>query len=156
MSRNVPGAFGGHRSPPWLPHLVVVVAVSLLLAACSPTEHVATFALSIRNAGDASVRLKVLVAGEAPPARDLLIPARSAILQTEPAPMGVVDEGGGDEVVVEVYTERCSLLTSLSVGEGRTLIVIAADRSITTSAESGDGDAGAVAPELVPACAREP
>jgi hypothetical protein len=155
VSRNVPGAFGGHRSP-WLPHLVALAVASLLLAACSPAERVATFALSIRNAGDASVRLKVLVTGAPPPASDLLIPARSGILQTEPVPMSAADQDEVGPVVIEVYTDTCALLTSLTVGEGRTRIDIAADRSITTSAASDDGGAGAVAPEFVPACDQGP
>jgi len=151
VSRTVPGAFGRLRrraSPAWV---IALVAHSIVAAGCGAAAGKPTFALSIRNSGDAPIRLKVIVASAGPPAQDLLVPARSGILQTASKPMDVKD-GKADPVVVEVYTDTCAMLTSVKVGEGRTRIVIAADLSVTTSADSGSSSGG-VEPELVTACA---
>ena len=155
MLQNVPGAFGMLQRRLIQSMLILAVVTSGLLASCGAADRTATFALSIRNAGTDPLRLKVLVAGEAPPTSDLLIPAGSGVLETAPAPIGSAAGGSQDPVVIEVYTERCALLTSLSVGEGRTRIVIGADRSVTASVESDEGGAGALAPKLVPACERD-
>jgi len=152
--RNVAGAFGQRRSCTALRRFLALAFAIALVGGCSPGDVAPTFALSIRNAGQAAVRLKVLVASEGRPSNDLLIPGRSGILQTRPRPMDV-KEGTPDPVVIEVYTETCALLTSVTVGEGRTRIVIADDLSVTTSGDSGgqdDAGPGVVEPGLVPAC----
>lgn len=149
MSRNVPGAFGGLRSPRRLPW-VVALGIALVVSACSPVATHAKFSLSIRNAGDAPVRVKVLVASQPRPSRDLLIPAKSGILQTAEQPMDVKD-GKADPVTIEVYTDTCALLTTVTVGEGRTRINIGEDLAITTAGDASSGSGG-VEPELVPAC----
>lgn len=134
--------------------LPLALAIAAIFAAggCTPAVSPApTFALSIRNAGDVPVRLKVLVASQGLPARDLLIPARSGILSTDSRAMDVTD-GKADQVVIEVYTDTCARLTSVTVGQGRTRIVINPDLSITTSADPGGKGGGAVEPGLVPAC----
>lgn len=157
MSRNVAERSGRsalRRSPRirtmrWAAALVAIA----LASGCGPaaTPRTPTFALSIRNASDAAVRLKVLIVSEGLPDGDLLIPARSGILSTRAREMDA--PGSSPEpVVVEVYTDTCARLTSVTVGEGRTRIVINADLSVTTSAEPGDPGAGAVEPGLVPAC----
>ena len=61
-------------------------------------------------------------------------------------------DGKPDPVVVEVYTDTCARLTSVTVGEGRTRIVINADLSVTASPDPGDAGPGPVEPALVPAC----
>lgn len=155
--RNTPGGLGRLRSRRALLRFLALGIAAILVGACSPSDIAPTFSLSIRNAGDAAVRLKVVVGSEGRPSDDLLIPGRSGILQTRPRPMDVKD-GKPDPVVIEVYTETCALLTSVMVGEGQTRIVVAKDLSVTTSAGSGDaGDAGAtgpgvVEPGLVPGC----
>jgi hypothetical protein len=145
VSRNVPGAFGRlgrRRALPWVIALVI-------LSACSPAAITPHFSLTIRNAGDVPVRLKVLVAGESAPTRDLLIPRKSGILETEDRPMGVKD-GKPDVVTVELYTDTCSLVTEVTVGEGVTRITIGEDLSLALS--SGSANSDPVKPELVPAC----
>ena len=149
MIRNVPRAFGRYRPRRGLPW-VVALGIALVVSACSPAAIEPRFSLSIRNAGDAPIRLKVLVASEARPGRDLLVPARSGILQTVDRPMDVRD-GEPDPVVIEVYTHNCALLTSITVGEGRTRITIEQDLSVTTAGGASD-IAGAVEPDLVTAC----
>ena len=62
-----------------------------------------------------------------------------------------VKDGKPVPVTIEVYTDTCALLTTVTVDEGRTRIVIEADLSVTTSGGVPDGS-GAVEPELVPAC----
>jgi hypothetical protein len=157
MSCDIVDAFGGsgrRRSRRFRSAWPVVGIVAIVLAAgCGPaaTPRMPTFALSIRNASDAAVRLKVLVVSEGLPEGDLLIPARSGILSTPPRAMDVAD-AGPEPIVVEVYTDTCARLTSVSIGEGRTQIVINADRSVTTSAEIAGPASGAVEPALVPAC----
>jgi len=150
VSRNVPGAFGRLRPHRRLPRVIALGIAIVIVGACGTAPGEAQFSLSIRNAGDLPVRVKVIVASEGAPDRDLLVPARSGILQTAERAMDVKD-GKPDPVVIEVYTDTCALLTSVTVGEGRTRIVIGEDLSVTTS--GGDPDsAGAVEPELVPAC----
>jgi hypothetical protein len=151
VSRNVPGAFGRLRSHRRLPWVIALGLAIMVVNACGTAPGQATFSLSARNAGDLPVRLKVIVASEGPPNRDLLIPAKSGILQTAERTMDVKD-GKAEPVTIEIYTDTCALLTSVTVGEGRTRIVIGEDLSVTTTGGASDS-AGAVEPELVPACA---
>ena len=150
MRRNVPGAFGRLRRPRRLAWVIALGIAILIVSACGTAPGSAKFSLSIRNAGDLPVRLKPIVESEGAPARDLLIPAKSGILQTVERAMDVKD-GKAVPVVIEVYTDTCALLTSVTVGEGNTRIVIEADLSTTTSGGS-PASAGAVEPDLVPAC----
>lgn len=150
MRRNVPGAFGRLRRPRRLPWVIALGIAILIVSACGTTPGQARFSLAIRNAGDLPVRLKVIVASEGTPSQDLLIPAKSGILQTTERVMDVKD-GKAVPVVVELYTDTCALLTSATVGEGRTRIVIEADLSMSTSGGAPDSS-GAVEPDLVPAC----
>jgi hypothetical protein len=134
--------------------LSLALAIAAILAAGGCTSAVGpapTFALSARNAGDAPVRLKVLVASKGLPTHDLLIPARSGILSTASGAMDVTD-GQAVPVVIEVYTDTCARLASVTIGEGRTRIVINPDLSLTTSADAAETGSGAVEPALVPAC----
>jgi hypothetical protein len=145
VSRNVPGAFGrlGWRwTLPWV--------IALVIASACGSGGTPKFELSLRNAGDMPIRVKILVASEGRPSRDLLIPARSGILQTAEHAMDVKD-GKPDPVVIEIYTDTCALLTSVTVGEGRTRIVIGEDLSVATATTAPDST-GAVEPEPVPAC----
>lgn len=154
MHRNVPGAFGRlrpRRRLPWVIVLGIFLGIAVVIvSACGTAPGEAKFSLAIRNAGDLPVRLKVIVASEGAPRQDLLIPARSGILQTVARVMDIKD-GKADPVVIELYTDTCALLASTTVGEGRSRIVIEADLSMTTSGGESDS-AGAVEPELVPAC----
>ncbi|HSO30172.1 MAG TPA: hypothetical protein VLS28_09720 [Candidatus Sulfomarinibacteraceae bacterium] len=150
MSRSVPGVFGGLRPRRSLPRAVALVVMVAIVTACSSTAPEPTFSLSIRNSGDAPLRLKVLAGTEGGPPRALLIPARSGVLETEPGPMRV-REGKPEPVVVEVYTDTCALLASLSVGEGRTQIVIDGNLAITTTPGVPDVS-GAVEPGLAATC----
>jgi hypothetical protein len=150
VRRNVPGAFGRLRPHRRLPRVIVLGIAILIVSACGTAPGEAKFSLAIRNAGDLPVRLKVLVASEGTPRQDLLVPARSGILQTIERVMDVKD-GKPDPVVVEVYTDTCALLTTVTVDEGRTRIVIEADLSVTKTGGVPDSS-GAVEPDLVPAC----
>jgi hypothetical protein len=122
----------------------------VVVGACGTTPGEAKFSLSIRNAGDLPVRLKVIVGSEGAPNRDLLVPARSGILQTDEQVMEVKD-GKAMPVTVELYTDTCALLTTASVGEGRTRIDIGPDLAMTATG-GAPNSSGAVEPELVPAC----
>jgi hypothetical protein len=146
VSRTEPGAFGRFRQRWTLPVVIALVMVS----ACGGGGNKPKFELSLRNAGDVPIRVKVIVASEGRPSRDLLIPARSGILQTEERTMDVKD-GKPDPVTVEIYTDTCALITTVTAGEGRTRIVIGEDLSISTSGGAPDSS-GAVAPEPVAAC----
>jgi hypothetical protein len=148
VHRTDSGAFGTLAPRPRL--LALVLLTLALVAACGTAPGEAKFSLSIRNAGDLPVRLKVIVASEGAPDRDLLIPARSGILQTTERTMDVKD-GKAEPVTIELYTDTCALLRTVTVGEGRSRIVIGADLSMTASGGATDS-AGAVEPELVPAC----
>ena len=150
MSRNVPGAFGRlrpHRRLPWVIALGIAIVV---VSACGTSPGQAKFSLSIRNSGDLPIRLKVIVASQGTPSRDLLVPAKSGILQTAEQVMDVKD-GKADPVVIEIYTDTCALVASVTVGEGRTRVVIGPDFAVTTSGGAPDST-GAVEPDLVPAC----
>ncbi|TAK00372.1 MAG: hypothetical protein EPO36_09105 [Chloroflexota bacterium] len=151
MHRNVPGAFGRLRPHPRLPRVIALGLVFVIVSACGTAPGEAKFSIAVRNAGDLPVRLKVIVASAGTPDRDLLIPARSGILQTAKQVMDIKD-GKPDPVVIELYTDTCALIRSVTVGEGRTRIVIEADLSMTTSGGAPDST-GAVEPERVPACA---
>ena len=146
MIRNVPGAFGRLRGPRVLPWVIALV----VLSACSAAAFTPKFSLSFRNAGDVPVRLKVLVASAGAPSRDFLIPGKSGILQTLEQAMDVKD-GKADPVTIELYTDTCSLVTSVTVGEGATRITIGEDLSLVPSAGTAPGS-DPVEPELVPAC----
>jgi len=150
VRRIVTGAFGRlrlRRRPPWVIALGLTIA---LVSACTTAAGTPTFALSLRNAGEAPVRVKVIVASKGQPGHDLLVPGKSGILQTAEQPMDV-KEGKPDPVVLEVYTDTCALIASVTVGEGRTRVVIGEDLSVTTSGDAPD-NAGAVEPEQVSAC----
>jgi len=150
VSRNVPGAFGRlrpHRRLPWVIALGIAIVV---VSACGTSPGQAKFSLSIRNSGDLPIRLKVIVASQGTPGRDLLVPAKSGILQTAEQVMDVKD-GKADPVVIEIYTDTCALVASVTVGEGRTRVVIGPDFAVTTSGGAPDST-GAVEPDLVPAC----
>ena len=152
MRRTVPGAFGRLRPHRGLPRVIVLglVIVTLISSACGTTPGEAKFSLAIRNAGDLPVRLKVIVSAEGPPSQDLLIPAKSGILQTAERALEIRD-GKPVPVTVELYTDTCALFGNVMVGEGRTRIVIEPDLSMTTTGGVSDST-GAVEPELVPAC----
>jgi hypothetical protein len=128
---------------PWVIALVI-------LSACSPGPIAPVFSLSIRNAGDAPVRLKVLVASAGSPSKDLLIPRKSGILQTASRPMDVKD-GKPDPVTIELYTDTCALVTSVTVGEGLSRITIGEDLSLGVSPGTATSSEP-VEPELVAAC----
>jgi len=150
VRRIVPGAFGRLRPLGRLPRAIALGLAIVIASACGTAPGEAKFALSIRNAGDLPVRLKVFVGSAGAPGRDLLVPAHSGILQTEETVMEVKD-GKPVPVTVELYTDTCALLNSVSVGEGRTRIDIGADLAMTASGGAPDSS-GAVEPELVPAC----
>ncbi|MEW5989769.1 MAG: hypothetical protein AB1736_00290 [Chloroflexota bacterium] len=150
MHRNVPGAFGRLRPQRWLPRVIALGLAIVIVGACGTAPGQAKFSLAIRNAGDLPVRLKVIIESEGAPRQDLLIPARSGILQTVERAMDVKD-GKPVPVVVELYTDTCALLTTVSVGEGRTRIDIGPDLVMTASG-GASGSSGAVEPDLVPAC----
>lgn len=123
----------------------------VLAAGCGRSEAAPTFALAVQNGSDLEVRLAVVVRPGEKPANTLRIPPGSGLLETVETPMQVT---GSDAVpvVVQIYTGSCGLLDSVTVGSGATLIVIHADRSLTTSATTLSKSSGAVAPELAPAC----
>ncbi len=149
MHRTFTGAFGRLRPRRRLPW-AIALGIAIVVSACNPAAIEPKFSLSIRNAGEMTMRVKVIVASEGTPSRDLLIPAKSGILQTAEQAMDVKD-GKADPVVIEVYTDTCALVASVTVGEGRTRVVIGEDFSVTTSGGAPDSS-GAVEPELVPAC----
>jgi hypothetical protein len=150
VSRNVPGAFGRLRPHRRLPRVIALGIAIVIVSACGTTPGQAKFSLSIRNSGDLPVRLKVIVASQGTPSRDLLVPAKSGILQTAEQAMDVKD-GKAEPVTVEVYTDTCALVASVTVGEGRTKVAIGPDFAVTTSGGAPDSS-GAVEPDLVPAC----
>jgi hypothetical protein len=150
VSRNVPGAFGRLRPHRWLPRVIALGIAIVVVSACGTTPGEAKFSLSIRNSGDVPVRLKVIVASQGAPGRDLLIPAKSGILQTAEGAMDVKD-GKAEPVTIEVYTETCALVATVTAGEGRTRVNIGPDFAVTTSGGAPDSS-GAVEPDSVPAC----
>ena len=150
MSRNVPGAFGRLRLHRWLPRVIALGIAIIVVSACGSTPGEAKFSLSIRNSGDVPVRLKVIVASQGNPSRDLLVPAKSGILQTAEGAMDVKD-GKAEPVTIEVYTDTCALVATVTAGEGRTRVNIGPDFAVTTSGGAPDSS-GAVEPDSVPAC----
>ena len=150
MSRNVPGAFGRLRSHRRLPRVIALGIAIVIVSACGTTPGQAKFSLSIRNSGDLPVRLKVIVASQGTPSRDLLVPAKSGILQTAEQAMDVKD-GKAEAVTVEVYTDTCALVATVTAGEGRTRVNIGPDFAVTTSGGAPDSS-GAVELDAVPAC----
>ena len=145
MSRNVPGAFGRLGRLRVLPWVIALV----LLSACSPAAITPKFTLTIRNAGDIPVRLKVLVESEGSPRQDLLIPRKSGILETPERAMDVKD-GKPDPVTIQLFTDTCSLVTEVTVGEGVSRITIGEDLSLAVT--GGTASSAPVEPELVSAC----
>lgn len=153
MHRTVSGAFGRlarRRSLSLVVALAALVAITSIVGACSAPAGEATFSLSIRNSGEAPVHLKVLPASGGTPTEDLLITGRSGILQTEPGPMGVTD-GKPGPVTIEVYTNTCALIATVTVGEGRTLVAIDEGFAVTASAGVPDNE-GAIEPDVVAPC----
>jgi len=150
VSRNVAGAFGRLRPHRWLPRVIALGLVIVVVSACGTTPGEAKFSLSIRNSGDVPVRLKVIVASQGTPSRDLLVPARSGILQTAEQAMDVKD-GKAEPVTVEVYTETCALVATVTAGEGRTRVNIGPEFAVTTAGGAPESS-GAVEPDSVPAC----
>ena len=157
MDRTAPGAsvvlpasadFLRSRVPRVLIGLLVITA---LTAGCGQSPAPPTFALAIQNGSNLTLRVNVVVAAGQKPSRSLEIPAGSGVLQTAEAPMGWT----GTEpvpVAVELYTETCALIETITVGRGATLIRILADRSIAISETSLSGGSDVVAPELKPPC----
>lgn len=131
--------------------LIGLLLIAVLTAACGGPATAPTFALAIQNGSDLTLRLNVVVAPGQRPSRSLEIPAGSGVLETAEAPMGWT----GTEpipVAVELYTETCGLIETVTVGRGATLIQIRADRSIAISETSLSGGSNTVAPELKPPC----
>ncbi|MEO8469203.1 MAG: hypothetical protein ABI573_06000 [Chloroflexota bacterium] len=128
--------------------LILMVA---LMAGCGQSSAAPTFALAIQNGSDLTLRLNVVVAPGQKPSRSLEIPAGSGVLETTEAPMG----GTADKpipIAVEIYTETCALIDTVTVGRGTTLVHILADRSIATSETTLSGGSDVVAPGLRPPC----
>lgn len=150
MHRTVPGVFGRLRPRRSLSWVVALVVIASLVGACGTPAAETTFSLSIRNSGEAPVHLKVLPASGGTAVEDLLIAGRSGILQTEPGPMGVTD-GKPGPVTIEVYTDTCALIATVTVGEGRTLVAIDEGFAVTTTAGVSDNE-GAIEPDVVPPC----
>ena len=150
MSRNVPGAFGRLRPHRWLPRVIALGIAIIVVSACGSTPGEAKFSLSIHNSGDVPLRLKVIVASQGNPSRDLLVPAKSGILQTDEQAMDVKD-GKVELVTVEVYTDTCALVATVTAGEGRTRVNIGPDFAVSTSGGAPDSS-GAVEPDSVAAC----
>ena len=150
MHLDVSGAF----VVPW-PRSSRAIAIAALLlalvsAACGGGGPAPTFGLAIRNAGDRAVRLNVVVATGQRPASSLLIPAGSGLLLVPDAPMTVVN-GKPVDVVVEIYTDTCSPVRDVTIGKGRTLLVIGQAFAVSTSADLGE-TTGAVAPATASTC----
>jgi hypothetical protein len=150
VSRNVPGAFGRLRPHRWLPRVIALGLAIIVVSACGPAPGEAKFSLSIRNSGDVPVRLKIIVASQGTPGRDLLVPERSGILQTAEQVMDVKD-GKAEPVTIEVYTDTCALVATVTAGEGRTRVNIGPEFAVTTAGGAPDSS-GAVEPDSVPAC----
>lgn len=147
MRRNSPGAFGRLRPR----RLVAALLALVIVTACGPGTP-PTFVLSIRNSGDALVRLRVVVDPEDPPDETLVIPGHSTVLRTEPAEMHLGADGQRTPVTVEVYTELCALLTTVEVGEGHTRIDIGEGFSVTTAQPSGAPGSSSVTPGIEDGC----
>jgi hypothetical protein len=150
VSRNVPGAFGRLRPHRWLPRVIALGLAFIVVSACGSAPGEAKFSLSIRNSGDVPIRLKVIVASQGNPGRDLLVPARSGILQTAEQVMDVKD-GKAEPVTIEIYTDTCALVATVTAGEGRTRVNIGPEFAVTTAGGAPDSS-GAVEPDAVPAC----
>jgi hypothetical protein len=105
VRRNVPGAFGRLRPHRRLPWVIVLGIAIVFVSACGTAPGEAKFSLAIRNAGDLPVRLKVLVASEGTPRQDLLIPAKSGILQTA---SGDGRQDSKPDSRGRVYTDTCA------------------------------------------------
>ncbi len=128
-----------------------LLMAAILAAGCGRTIVAPSFALAIQNGSDLTLRVNVVVAPGQKPSNSLEIPAGSGVLETAEMPMGWT----GTEavpVVVEIYTETCGILDSVTVGRGTTLVHVLADRSVVTSATTLSGGSGAVAPERKPPC----
>ena len=153
MDRTGPGAstvFLRSRAPRFLAGLLLILAAGLT-AGCGQSPTAPTFALAIQNGSDLTLRVNVVVAPGQQPSRSLEIPPGSGVLETTEAPMG----GTAAEpvpVAVEIYTETCALIETVTVGRGATLVHILADRSIATSETTLSGGSDVVAPELRPPC----
>ena len=151
MDRTTLGASTGVLQPRIVRRLVGLLAAAMLAAGCGQSPAAPTFALAFQNASDLALRVNVVVAPGQKPAHSLEIPAGSGVLEIAESPMGWT----GTEpvpVVVELYTDTCALLDSVTVGRGTTLVHVQADRSVVTSATTLSGGSGAVAPELKPPC----
>jgi hypothetical protein len=130
---------------------IAALLLALVGAACGGASGPApTFGLAIRNAGDRAVRLNVVVATGQRPQSSLLIPAGSGLLLVPDAPMTVVN-GTPVDVVVEIYTDTCSPVRDVTIGKGRTLLVIGQAFAVSTSVDLGD-TTGAVAPATASTC----
>ena len=134
---------------PRFPTGLLVIAV--LTAGCGQSSTAPMFALAIQNGSDLTIRVNVVVAPGQKPSRSLEIPAGSGLLETTEAPMGWT----GTEaipVTVELYTETCGPIETITVGRGTTLIHVRADRSVAISETTLSGGSDVVAPELKPPC----
>ena len=101
--------------------LIGLLVIAALTAGCGQSPAAPTFALAIQNGSDLTLRLNVVVAPGQKPSRSLEIPAGSGVLQTAEAPMGWT----GSEpvpVAVELYTETCALIDTITVGRGDSVI----------------------------------
>lgn len=151
MDRTALGASAAVLQPRIKRLFVGALITGLLVAGCGHDVVPPSFALAIQNGSDLTLRLNVVVAPGQKPSHSLEIPARSGVLETAEAPMGWT----GTEpvpVVVELYTETCGLVDSVTVGRGATLVHILADRSVATSATTLAEGSSVVAPELRPPC----
>jgi hypothetical protein len=151
VHQNVPGAFvvPGPRAARTI--AVVAVVLALLAAACGGAQASPKFGLVIQNASSQSVRLNLVVTDGQKPASSLRIPSQSGILKVDDTPMTVAN-GKPVPVVVEVYSETCALLTSVTVGAGRTTLFIGANLAVTKSASGSDDASGALTPATAAAC----
>ena len=128
-----PGRNAVGRRARALPQVIWLLVLGAAVAGCGSPPPAPMFAIAVQNGSDLGVRLNVVVVADEKPSHSLKIPSGSGILETAEAPMSLTGTQAV-RVVVEIYTDTCDLLESVTVGSGTTLISIKADSEAPLSA----------------------
>lgn len=132
--------------------LVIGLVCAVGLAGCYGDYGPSVFALSLRNLSNVPVRLRVYTTSVGPePAFDIMLPARTDLLNTPTDVMGSRVDNSAEPVSISMFSETCELLTKFTVGAGRTLIEVRPDLTVRTTANQPD-DSQVPGPDLAIAC----
>ena len=132
--------------------VVLLALILLIVAGCYGGDNIHEFAVSVRNESGTDLRVRVFVPREGPfPGLDIVAEAHSDRRDGAIDGMAARVDNSAEPVQVVVLTMDCTVIQVFSVSEGRTLLTIAPDLTIS-KARVPALEATAEAVQLAPVC----